>query len=103
MFDGISGKVIQRMRSRTHQTHFAFKYVPELWQFIEAIAAQKSPDRSDTRIICDLEKRPLPLIPRSQLVFQRVRISNHGAELVAEKRSSLAPGSQCRIVRRPRR
>src|SRR6266566_2179520 len=42
-------------RTRTHQRHFADKYIPKLRQFIQAGFAENTSDGGDARILLNLE------------------------------------------------
>src|SRR5882724_1800147 len=79
MFEQIAFEVRHRMWPRTNHAHFAFEYIPQLWEFIKTVAPQKTAKPSDARVVPNLEKRPLPLIAVTQFLPQLVRSRNHGA------------------------
>src|SRR5580693_1819807 len=78
-------EVVEWMRARSHQTHFTAHYVPELGQFIQAVASEKPSGASDPGVVDHLEEGPLALVVHSQVFFQFVGVSTHGTELVASE------------------
>src|ERR1700730_3995831 len=64
------------LRTRTHESHFAFKHAPQLGNFIEAGRAQKLTHSCDSRIIVGGPRR-------AGVGF---RVLTHSPELVAMKR-----------------
>src|SRR5260221_5583339 len=60
--------LINRMRPRPNQAHLPTQHVPELRQFIEAVAADNSSDTSHSGVVVDLEDRALSLIACAQVV-----------------------------------
>ena len=65
-------------RSRPDQRHLATQDVPELRQFVETRLAQKTPDRSHSRIRLSRELGSILL-----------RVDSHRAELVERERSTV--------------
>jgi len=47
MFNFVGGVVVQWMWSRAYQAHVSLQYVPQLGKFVEAIAAQDTPEARD--------------------------------------------------------
>ena len=71
MLQAILLEVIDGMRPRTHHAHFAPQYVPQLRQFIQAIAPEKLADRGDARVGGDLETWALRSLAARRPSFNR--------------------------------
>ena len=55
-------EIIEWMRPRPDQAHFTAHYIPELRQFIQAIAAEKSSHTGNPGIVDHFEKWPLAFV-----------------------------------------
>src|SRR5579863_1036647 len=62
-------EIIEWMRPRPHQAHFTPHYVPELRQFIQTVAAEKSSDTGNPGIVDHFEKWPLAFVAGTQVFF----------------------------------
>src|SRR5579863_4536400 len=94
VFDLVSRKVVQRMRTRADQAHLSFQHVPQLRQFVQAVPSQDPSQTRDPGIAGDLEAWPRLLVLPPQTQFQLVRVAHHGAELVATKGPALISGAR---------
>ena len=74
MFQTVLLEVVEGMRSRPYQAHLSFKYIPKLWQLVQAKLPQELPDLRNPRVILDLEKGPLAFIPVTAACSERLKI-----------------------------
>src|SRR5260221_11119388 len=62
--------LINRMRPRPNQAHLPTQHVPELRQFIEAVAADNSSATGDFGVVVDLEDRAWSLIAGARVFLK---------------------------------
>src|ERR1700722_12361203 len=99
MLHAVSGKVVQRVGTRTDQAHFTPQHIPKLGEFIEAVPPKPAAQARDPRIAGDLKEGTRPLVESPKTALQCVCISHHGAKLVTSEWSALAPHAKRRIHR----
>ena len=91
------------LRSRSHEAHVAPQHVEELRKLIERVPANEPADRSDPRVIVDLEKGsvrgPLSVQQALELV---VGALHHRPEVEHVERQTAQPDSLLPIEDRPR-
>ena len=85
--------LIHRMGTRSNQAHLPVQYVPELRQFVEAVAADHTADSRDSGVIIEFEDRPLPLVVGAQFLLQVFGVGHHGAKLVATEAAAFGSGA----------
>src|SRR5437763_8984353 len=90
IFNSVAIHIIWRMRAWTHEAHVPDEDIPELRQFIQAVAPQEMANASDSRVLRDFEERARPFISRAKIIFESVRLGNHGAKFVANELLSFA-------------
>src|SRR3954470_5392156 len=73
--------IIKRVRPGTHQAHVAAENIPELRQFIQAIAAQPISHSGETWVGSNFKTWPGTLIAWAQAVLQSVCVHHHRPEL----------------------
>src|SRR4029077_19433944 len=95
--------VANRQRSRTDEAHIAFQHVQKLRQLIDAGAAQDSSDRSDARIVLDLEYGAGDFIKLLQLIDHFLRIGDHSSKFEYAKTPLIDSHPLLKIKDRPLR
>src|SRR5208282_5320205 len=85
--------LVDRMRPRSNQAHLAAQHVPELWQFVEAVAADRASDSRDSGVVVDFEDRALSLVAGAQVFLELCGIGHHRAKLVATEAASFGAGA----------
>jgi len=85
----VAANFVHRVRPRPHQAHLPAQHIPELREFVEAVAADEPAETGDPGVIPKFEDWAFSLIAVAQSLLQLVGSSGHGAELVAEKAASL--------------
>src|SRR4030095_15965350 len=84
---------VDGQRARPDQAHVAQKHVQQLWQFVEAPAAQEATERGNTRIIFQFKNRPTHLIECFQFGLAHLGIGGHGTEFQHDKRFAETAGA----------
>src|ERR1700722_6940677 len=82
------------MWTRTDQTQIPPKHIPQLRQLIQAVLAQESTQRRNSRVFGDLECDCVPFIETPQGVLYRFGVRHHRAELMAAKCCSFSSHSK---------
>ncbi len=73
--------VSERQRARPDQAHLTLEDVADLRDLVEREAAKELSDASDSRVLADLEERPLRLVLGLELGLLRRRAGHHRPEL----------------------
>src|SRR5208283_216563 len=81
------------MRPRPNQAHLPAQHIPELREFVEAVAAEDVADASDSGVVVDFEDRALQLVAGAQIFLEVFGVGHHGAKLVAAERTAFDPGA----------
>src|SRR5258708_37333147 len=71
--------VLEWVRARPNQTHVPLQHVPQLWQLIQAVLAQKSAETRDPRIVCDFVEGAPALVQMTQCFSKPICPAYHGA------------------------
>src|SRR6266446_3775860 len=93
----VAADFVHRVRPRPHQAHLPAQHIPELREFVEAVAADESAETGDPGVIPQLEDGAFPLIACAQSLLQLIGAGGHGAELVTEEAASLGAGAFRRV------
>src|SRR5208282_3648512 len=88
MIDFVDG-----MRPRSNQAHFSAQHVPELREFVEAIAADDTADAGDSGVVVNFENRAFSLVAVAQLFLQVFGVGHHGAKLIAAEAAPFGAGA----------
>src|SRR5579864_7606719 len=86
----IALEIIFRMGSRTHNAHVAFEDIEELWQLVNTVLAEKTPEPGDARIVNDLESCAVALIHMHEAILLGIGIGTHGAEFITAEFTAFA-------------
>jgi hypothetical protein len=89
-----------RYASTPIQAHLATQHIPQLGEFVEAIATENCSHPRDSGIADDFEARSLALIPRAQRILPGIGIYDHGAEFKAFEALAFAPSPRCAVQSR---
>ena len=89
--------LVDRMRPRSDQAHLAAQHVPELREFVEAVAADETSDASDSGVAVDLENRALSLVASAQVFLEVCGIGHHGAKLVTTEAAAFGASTFRRV------
>src|SRR5208282_343012 len=85
--------LVDGMRPRSDQAHFSEQYVPELREFVEAVAADDTADRSNSGVVVKFENWALSLVAVAQLFLEVFGAGHHGAKLVATEAAAFGAGT----------
>src|SRR5947208_10251507 len=78
MLEFVLADVINRVRARPDQAHVAEQYVPQLRQFVQAVAPKESSQLRDSGVIRDFEKRSLAFVFDAEFVLEGFGVGDHG-------------------------
>src|SRR5437899_47414 len=85
--------LVDGMRPRSNQAHLPAQHVPELRQFVEAVAADNTADAGDSGVVVDLEGRAFSLVAIAQVFLEVCGVGHHGAKLVATEAAAFGAGA----------
>src|SRR5215467_8720645 len=79
----VAHQLVRARGSWADEAHVSHKNAPELRQFIQAVLAEKSAERSHSWIVLDLEYRPTHLVKGGESLFALISVFDHRRELVS--------------------
>ena len=85
--------LVDGMGPRSNQAHFPTQHVPELREFVEAVAADDTADAGDSGVAVNFEDRALSLVAGAQVFLEVGGVGHHGAKLVATKAAAFGSGA----------
>src|SRR5450759_5895685 len=85
--------LVDGMRPRPYQAHLPAQHVPELRQFVEAVAADDTADAGDSGVVLNFEDRALSLVAGAQLFLEVFGVGHHGAKLKAAEAAAFDTGA----------
>ena len=84
-------------RAWSDDTHLAAQDIDHLWEFVDAVPADKSTDTGDSWILTQLEQHTVAVTDRGQFANPVVSAVNHAAELEHLKWFAVQPDSLCAV------
>src|ERR1035441_10916544 len=85
--------LVDGMRPRSNQAHFPEQHVPELREFVEAVAADDMADAGDSGVVVKFENRAFSLVAVAQLFLEELGVGHHGAKLVTAEAAAFGAGA----------